>query len=46
MLMAAGYTVKEIMGFLGHAGYIKFLPQRDERNCFASGSGRLQYGKS
>ena len=38
MLMAAGYTVKEIMVFMGHADlqtvqrYIKLLPQRDERN--------------
>ena len=38
MLMAAGYTIKEIMVFMGHADlqtvqrYIKLLPQRDERN--------------
>jgi len=38
MLMAAGYTIKEIMVFMGHADlqtvqrYVKLLPQRDERN--------------
>jgi integrase len=38
MLMAAGYTIKEIMVFMGHADlqtvqrYIKLLPPRDERN--------------
>jgi integrase len=38
MLMAAGYTVKEIMVFMGHADlqtvqrYIKLLPQHDEHN--------------
>ena len=38
MLMAAGYTIKEIMVFMGHADlqtvqrYIKLLPQRDESN--------------
>jgi integrase len=36
MLMAAGYTVKELMVFMGHADvqtvqrYVKLLPQRDE----------------
>ena len=39
MLMAAGYTIKESMVFMGHADvqtvqrYIKLLPQRDERNA-------------
>ena len=38
MLMAAGYTIKEIMVFLGHADiqtvqrYIKLLPPRNERD--------------
>ena len=38
MLMAAGYTVKEIMVFMGHADvqtvqrYIKLLPQHGEGN--------------
>jgi integrase len=38
MLMAAGYTIKEIMVFMGHADvqtvqrYIKLLPQHGERN--------------
>jgi integrase len=38
MLMAAGYTIKEIMVLMGHADvqtvqrYIKLLPPRDERN--------------
>jgi len=38
LLMAAAYTIKEIMVFMGHADvqtvqrYIKLLPQREERN--------------
>jgi integrase len=38
MHVAAGYTVKEIMVFMGHADvqmvqrYIKLVPQRGERN--------------
>jgi integrase len=39
MLMAAGYTIKEIMVFMGRADlrtvqrYIKLHPQRDERSA-------------
>ncbi len=38
MLMAAGYTIKEIMVLMGHADlqtvdrYIKLLPQHDDSN--------------